>query len=103
MTLLKLSVITGLFLEFFKVVSGFNINSWITRRNFVMTCVSSAICFKESIPVKASENENKPLTPEEMEEYKRLLKEAERIQMIIDINIKAANQTLNDDLLKLKK
>jgi len=99
MTLLKISLITTFLLQY---VSGFNPTAFISRRNLMMTCISSAICFRRPSDVDA-EIENKPLTPAEMEEYKRLLKEAERIQMIIDINIKAANQTLNDDLLKLKK
>lgn len=41
-----------------------------------------------------AEEENKPLTPQEMEEYNRLLKEAEKIKSIIDANKKSL---LDDD------
>jgi hypothetical protein len=36
-----------------------------------------------------AEEENRPLTPEEMQEYNRLLKDAERIKAIIDANKKS--------------
>ncbi len=44
-----------------------------------------------------------PLTPEEMEEYNRLLKEAKRIQGIIDINKKAAEEDMADTKSEMKK
>jgi hypothetical protein len=61
-----------------------------------LTLVSPVIC-------KAQEPENNPLTPEEMEEYERLLEEAKKIQSIIDSNIKAANDEFEKQLRELKK
>lgn len=45
-----------------------------------------------------AQEENKPLTPEEMGEYNRLLEQAKRIQDIIDIN----KQQLDDGENTLK-
>jgi hypothetical protein len=59
--------------------------STISRRNICILIGASVILPKN---VRAEE-ENKPLTPEEMEEYNRLLKEAERIKSIIDANKKS--------------
>ena len=46
--------------------------------------------------------DNPPLTPEQMIEYEKLLQDAKRIQHIIDINIKAADNELNEMDKKLK-
>lgn len=43
---------------------------------------------------------NPPLTPEQMEEYNRLLKEAERIQSIIDANKKSLIPDDNENGIK---
>ena len=83
------------------LISAFNPENMITRRNLLIGCLSSSICPRKA--VYATTVDNPPLTPAEMEEYNRLLKEAKRIQQIIDVNIKAANRTLEDDLFKLKK
>lgn len=40
---------------------------------------------------------DRPLTQDEMQEYNKLLKEAERIKKIIDININATKQELGTD------
>lgn len=75
-----------------------NIN--ITRRNLIklipmLTLVKPLRC--------NAEEENKPLTPQEMEEYNRLLEEAKRIQSIIDANIKASDEAFNKRLKDLGK
>jgi hypothetical protein len=44
-----------------------------------------------------------PLTPEEMDEYNRLLKEAKRIQGLIDMNKKAAEEDMADTKFAMKK
>lgn len=80
--------------------SAFNPMASLTRRNLLFSCASSVVCFKR--PVMAEDVSNKPLTSAEMEEYNRLLKEASRIQSIIDANIKAANKTLEEDSFKLR-
>jgi hypothetical protein len=46
---------------------------------------------------------DRPLTEEEMIEYNKLLEEAKRIQNIIDINIKAADEEFNKIENNLKK
>lgn len=66
--------------------------STISRRNlFVNTakCMGVSTIFNK-LPVYAETKEdNPPLTPEEMEEYKKLLIEAERIESVINANKKA--------------
>lgn len=79
-------------------------SSIIQRRNYIKLIVASAcsVLIKKSanaeiklreVPNPENENtenkDNPPLTPEEMEEYQRLLKEAEKIKSIIDANKKA--------------
>jgi len=59
----------------------------------VFTVLSTSLI---SSPVFSQDVENKPLTPEEMEEYNKLLEEAKRIQNIIDLNIKAADEELRE-------
>lgn len=90
-----------LLLLYTTLITAFNINHMITRRSLLMTSMTS-ICFTRPPANAHQTDDNPPLTPAEMQEYKRLLKEAERIQNIIDINMKAANRTLEDDLFKMK-
>jgi hypothetical protein len=47
-----------------------------------------------------AEEENRPLTPEEMEEYNRLLKEAEKIKSIIDANKRSLLDDDNENGIK---
>lgn len=46
--------------------------------------------------IAKSEEDNRPLTDEEMEEYKKLLIEAERIKSVIDANKKAFLKEFDD-------
>ncbi len=70
-------------------VLSFNINQMLSRRNII----ASSICLMTD-KVLAIDKDNPPLTQVEMEEYKKLLKEAQRIQSIIDMNIKAQDEAL---------
>jgi len=57
----------------------------ISRRN-ICTLIGAYIMVPKNV---RAEEENRPLTPEEMQEYNRLLKDAERIKAIIDANKKS--------------
>jgi len=67
-------------------------NIGISRR-LVLQNTAKCIGFSailNRMPVNAAiEEENRPLTPAEMEEYKKLLIEAERIKSVIDANKKS--------------
>ncbi len=54
----------------------------ISRRN-ICTLIGASVILPKNV---RAEEENRPLTPEEMEEYNKLLKDAERIKAIIDAN-----------------
>ena len=71
-------------------VSSFNINQMLSRRSIL----ASSICLMTDKVLAIDNKDNPPLTPAEMEEYKKLLKEAKRIQSIIDMNIKAQDEAL---------
>ena len=89
----------------------------ISRRNFLavsgctLYCALSPLSPLSPLRVSAEEQkeDNPPLTPAEMEEYKRLLSEAQRIKSIIDANMKAAERELEhqkkefDEIKKLRK
>jgi septal ring factor EnvC (AmiA/AmiB activator) len=79
------------------------LNTMITRRNLI---VSSLLTHLPLILQKVNadeEQDNRPLTPEEMEEYNRLLEEAKRIKSIIDANIKAADEEFAKTKQELRK
>lgn len=80
-------------LLFIQLVSSFDLTPSITRR-YLLRSLGTGICLI-SDKVLANDD-NPPLTPAEMEEYKKLLQEAERIQKIIDINIKAQDEALKN-------
>ncbi len=73
-------------------VSSFNVNMMLSRRNML----ASSVCLVSNKVLAIDNKDNPPLTPAEMEEYKKLLKEAQRIQSIIDINIKAQDEALKN-------
>lgn len=91
-------------LSIFEVVSCFKIlplNTMITRRSLIHSAIFAPlplISQKEN-----ADEDNRPLTPEEMEEYNRLLEEAKRIKSIIDANIKAADEELAKTKQELRK
>jgi len=94
-------------LSIFEIVSSFKmqlpLNTMITRRNLI---VSSLLTHLPLILQKVNadeEQDNRPLTPEEMEEYNRLLEEAKRIKSIIDANIKAADEEFAKTKQELRK
>jgi hypothetical protein len=62
-------------------------NNQISRK-VVVNAITFALCNSVlSSVINAQEtNDNKPLTPAEMQEYNRLLKQAKQIQSIIDAN-----------------
>ena len=68
------------------------------RRTFsgLIGGIASGICFAQSsfAVESAKPDDNRPLTEAEMEEYNKLLEEAKRIQNIIDVNKKAAEQDM---------
>lgn len=68
------------------------------RRTFsgLLGCIATGICFTQpSYAVESAKpDDNRPLTEAEMEEYNKLLEEAKRIQNIIDVNKKAAEQDM---------
>lgn len=84
-------------LLFVQNIIGYYISSpsIVSRRN-IISIIAKSPAIIPFIPI-ASRAENKPLTAEEMEEYNRLLKEAERIQKIIDLNINASKKLLLQD------
>lgn len=70
-------------------VSGFNLRlnlPTISRKQFCNQIGASVIYIPRMVFV---DEENIPLTLEEMEEYDRLLKEAEWIKSVIDLNKKS--------------
>lgn len=93
-------------LSIFEVVSSFKIvplNTIITRRSLIQSALLAPLPLI-SQKVNADEDEdNRPLTPKEMEEYNRLLEEAKRIKNIIDANIKAADEELAKTKQELRK
>lgn len=70
----------------------------IGRRHFISSCIAGITLRKQFISsAEAAQDvndDNPPLSAEEMKEYEKLLKEAERIKNIIDLNIKAADEEL---------
>jgi hypothetical protein len=81
-------------------ISAFQISS-INRRGMLRLVPTLPLL---TLPVMCkAEEENRPLTPEEMEEYNRLLEEAKRIQSIIDSNIKAADEEFAKRLKEIQK
>jgi hypothetical protein len=60
----------------------------ISRRN-ICNIIGASIVGPVISKNVLADDENRPLTPEEMEEYNRLLKEAERMRAIIDANKKS--------------
>jgi hypothetical protein len=81
--------------------SGMPVENSMNRRVFTnFIGASTAVAFVSSslhsLPSYASEpsDDNRPLTKAEMEEYNKLLEEAKRIQNIIDMNKKAAEQDM---------
>lgn len=102
-TTLRLFILTILLCETF----SYNCNSSILSRRNSLKLIGASVCsllIKKSAnaeiklrevpnPDNGNENtenkDNPPLTPEEMEEYQRLLKEAEKIKGIIDANKRA--------------
>ena len=78
---------------------AFNINTCISRRHLL----ASSVCLIGNKALAVDNKDNPPLTPAEMEEYKKLLKEAERIQSIIDFNIKAQNESLKSIKFNITK
>jgi hypothetical protein len=60
-------------------------NNLISRKNFIKNIIIGSI-ISQPIITKAYEEDNRPLTPEEMKEYQKLLKEAEKIKSIIKAN-----------------
>ena len=78
---------------FIQIVSSFDLTPSITRRHLLSSLGTSICLISDKV---LANDDNPPLTPAEMEEYKKLLKEAERIQKIIDINIKAQDEALKN-------
>lgn len=76
-----------------QLVSSFDLTPSITRRHLLGSFGTGICLISDKV---LANNDNPPLTPVEMEEYKKLLKEAERIQKIIDINIKAQDEALKN-------
>jgi hypothetical protein len=77
----------------------------ITRRSLIVSTLLAPLPFI-SRKVNAGEDDddvNRPLTPEEIEEYNRLFEEAKRIKSIIDANIKAADEELAKTKQELRK
>lgn len=99
-----------LFVVFIESVSAFNLNNAIAQntaisRRGLLKLIPTLTLFAPAVPTLSAspEEENKPLTPEEMEEYNRLLEEAKRIQSIIDANIKASDEEFARRLKELKQ
>lgn len=68
----------------------------ITRRMIIQNtakCISGIVLAPK---IAKSEVDNPPLSEEEMEEYKKLLIEAERIKSVIDANKKAFLKEFDD-------
>ena len=62
--------------------------SYISRKNLLniaSICVANKLLYNPKLALAINED-NPPLTPEQMEEYKKLLKDAERIKIIISAN-----------------
>jgi len=69
-----------------------NMGTGISRRQLLMGLGTCAVLQK---PAFAIDEENRPLTPAEMEEYNKLLKDAERIQSIIKATKEGFERDLN--------
>jgi septal ring factor EnvC (AmiA/AmiB activator) len=93
-------------LSIFEIVSSFKIlplNTMITRRSLIQSALLTPLpLILQKVNADEDDN-NRPLTPEEMEEYNRLLEEAKRIKSIIDANIKAADEELSKTKQELRK
>jgi len=91
-------------LSIFEVVYSYTpLNTMITRRSLIVSTLLAPLPFI-SQKVNAGEDDvNRPLTPEEIEEYNRLFEEAKRIKSIIDANIKAADEELAKTKQELRK
>lgn len=92
-----------LLIGFFELVDAFNhmplLPSIITRRKLLTSSIFLPAIVQSAY---ADDEENRPLTSEELEEYNRLLKEAQRIKSILDANIKAANEELSKEKKELE-
>lgn len=71
-----------------------NVGTGISRRQLLMGIGACAVLQKQK-PALAIDEENRPLTPAEMEEYNKLLKDAERIQSIIKATKEGFERDLN--------
>ena len=93
-------------LSIFEIVSSFKIlplNTMIMRRSLIVSTLLSPLPLISQKVNADEDNDNRPLTPEEMEEYNRLLEKAKRIKSIIDANIKAADDELAKTKQELRK
>lgn len=93
-------------LSIFEIVSSFKIlplNTMIMRRSLIVSTLLSPLPLISQKVNADEDQDNIPLTPEEMEEYNRLLEEAKRIKSIIDANIKAADEELAKTKQELRK
>jgi hypothetical protein len=63
----------------------FEIGNMISRRQLIIGAANICLMPKPAV----SDESNRPLTSEEMEEYKKLLQEADRIKNIIKVNKEA--------------
>ncbi len=93
-------------LSIFEIVSSFKIlplNTMIMRRSLIVSTLLSPLPLISQKVNADEDQDNRPLTPEEMEEYNRLLEEAKRIKSIIDANIKAADEELAKTKQELRK
>lgn len=77
---------------------GYNVNIALSRRNMILNTAKfmCATTIYKQFPANAQTEENRPLTPEEMEEYKKLLKDAEIIESVINANKKAFLEVENN-------
>ena len=89
MTFTKLALMTLLWLQ---QCYAFRAPCIVSRRNMLLLSTCAVIPALKPANTIAQE-ENKPLTPDEMDEYNRLLEQAKRIQDIIDIH----KQQLDDE------
>jgi len=80
----------------------FDPSTMIVSRRQMVKLLGVGICYP-NLALAEDDPANPKLTEAEMEEYNRLLKEAKRIQSIIDINVKAAEENMVQDRNNLKK
>lgn len=80
---------------------NYNTNMIINRRMVLQKTAQCAILLSTINHKKVFAEENKPLTPAEMEEYKKLLIEAQNIQNIIDANKKAFLKDIDEKTSKI--